>query len=137
MQRPEGEPSAVMDFKLADLHRVRRLVASQAIACGLPAARADEIVLAVNEIATNAVVHGRPPASLRVWAGDAELTCEVSDAGDGIKDALAGQLAPASDAAGGRGLWLARMLSDALEIRNGTGCTVSMRATGPKLELSS
>ena len=136
MQRPEGEPSAVMDFKLADLQRVRRLVASKATACGLPAARADEIALAVNEIATNAVVHGRPPATVRIWAGDAELTCEVSDAGDGIKDTLAGQLAPAPDAVGGRGIWLARKLCEAVEIRNGAGCTVTIHAAAPELVLT-
>jgi anti-sigma regulatory factor (Ser/Thr protein kinase) len=126
-----------MDFNLAELHQVRRVVVAKATACGLPAARADEIALAVNEIATNAVLHGRPPATLRIWAGDAELTCEVSDAGDGIKDPLAGQLAPAPDAVGGRGIWLARMLCEAVEIRNGAGCTVSLRVTAPELELSS
>jgi anti-sigma regulatory factor (Ser/Thr protein kinase) len=125
-----------MDFNLADLQRVRRLVASEATACGLPAARADEIALAVNEIATNAVLHGRPPATVRIWADDAELTCEVSDAGDGIKDPRAGLLAPAPDAVGGRGIWLARMLCDAVEIRNGTGCTVTLHATAPELALT-
>jgi serine/threonine-protein kinase RsbW len=137
MSRPEGDPSAFMEFRLPDLSRVRALVAAQAVACGFPAARGDEIAFAVNEIATNAILHGRPPATLRIWAGDGELTCEVSDAGDGIQDALAGQVAPPPDAIGGRGIWLARRLSDEVEIRNSAGSMVSIHATAPELALSS
>jgi anti-sigma regulatory factor (Ser/Thr protein kinase) len=126
--RPEGEPSETLDFNLADLSRVRRMVASSAAECGLPEARGEELALAVNELASNAVIHGRPPASLRIWRRDDELICEVSDAGEGIKDALAGQLTPPAESIGGRGIWLARMLCDAVEIRNGTGCTVTVHA---------
>jgi len=137
VERPEGEPSIVLDFNLADLRRVRRTVAGIAVAAGLSGSRADELVLAVNEIASNAVVHGRPPATLRIWRGDGELICEVSDAGDGIKDALAGQLAPPLDGIGGRGIWLTRMLSDAVEIRNGVGCAVTIHAATPEPVLTS
>jgi anti-sigma regulatory factor (Ser/Thr protein kinase) len=131
VERPDGEPDSVLDFGLADLRHVRRLVTSVAVAIGMPGARADELALAVNEIASNAVVHGSPPATLRVWARNGELICEVSDAGEGIKQALAGQLTPPSSGVGGRGIWLARMLCDAVEIRNGTGCTVSVHALVP------
>jgi anti-sigma regulatory factor (Ser/Thr protein kinase) len=137
VHRPEEEPSIVLDFDLADLHRVRRTVATTAVAAGLSGARADELALAVNEIASNAVAHGRPPASLRIWHGDGELICEVSDAGDGIKDALAGQFTPPPDGIGGRGIWLTRLLSDAVEIRNGVGCTVSIHAAAPAFALTS
>jgi anti-sigma regulatory factor (Ser/Thr protein kinase) len=137
VERPEGEPSIVLDFNLADLRRVRHAVATMAVAAGLSGSRADELALAVNEIASNAVVHGRLPASLQIWQGDGELICEVSDAGDGIKDALAGQLTPPPDGIGGRGIWLTRMLSDAVEIRNGVGCTVTIHAAAPELVLAS
>lgn len=136
VERPEGEPSTVLSFNLADLRLVRRTVASAAVASGLSGSRADELALAVNEIASNAVVHGRPPATLRIWQGDGELICEVSDAGDGIKDVLAGQLTPPSEGIGGRGIWLTRMLCDAVEIRNGVGCTVSMHAAAPAFALA-
>jgi anti-sigma regulatory factor (Ser/Thr protein kinase) len=53
----------------------------------------------------------------------------VNDSGAGIEDALAGQLAPRPDGGGGRGLWLARLLCDAVEIRNADGCSVSLHAT--------
>jgi anti-sigma regulatory factor (Ser/Thr protein kinase) len=130
---PGGEPFAELRFGLADLPEVRRAVGSMASEGGLARSRADELVLAVNEIATNAVVHGGPPATLRFWQADGELVFEVSDAGEGIKDALAGQLTPPTAGFGGRGLWVTRLLSDAVEIRNAVGCTVSVHATVPSL----
>jgi anti-sigma regulatory factor (Ser/Thr protein kinase) len=136
VERPLGEPATVLDFNLADLHAVRQVVTSMVVASGLPGSRADELALAVNEIASNALVHGSPPATLRIWQEDGELICEVSDGGEGIKDVLAGQLTPPPDGIGGRGLWLARMLSDAVEIRNGKGCTVSIHATAPEFALA-
>jgi anti-sigma regulatory factor (Ser/Thr protein kinase) len=131
------QAGTAVSFTVADLPALRRLVASMALAAGLTRSRADDMVLAVNEIATNALVHGRPPATLQIWSGDGELVCEVSDEGDGFEDVLAGQLPPAIDAASGRGLWITRMLCDAVEIRNGSGCTVSVRAVTPSLATAS
>jgi anti-sigma regulatory factor (Ser/Thr protein kinase) len=136
IERPLGDPTTVLDFNLADLHALRQVVISMAVASGLPESRADELALAVNEIASNALVHGSPPATLRVWQEEGELICEVSDAGKGITDALAGQLTPPPDRIGGRGIWLARMLSDAVEIRDGSGCTVTIHATAPEFALT-
>jgi anti-sigma regulatory factor (Ser/Thr protein kinase) len=107
-----------------------------AVAIGISGSRADELALAVNEIASNAVVHGGPPATLRIWQGRSELICEVSDGGEGIKDMLAGQLTPPAEGIGGRGIWLTRMLCDAVEIRNGVGCTVSIHALAPGIALA-
>jgi serine/threonine-protein kinase RsbW len=120
-----------MGFGLADLRRVRQLVVAAAVDADLPWERADELAVAVNEIATNAIVHGRPPTTLRIWRQNDEIVCEVADRGPGIKDPLAGHQRPPADAPGGRGLWLARLLCDAVEIRNGVGCTVSLHATTP------
>jgi anti-sigma regulatory factor (Ser/Thr protein kinase) len=126
---PGGDPLAEVAFGLADLPDLRRLVITTAIEAGLSDDRAGELALALNEIATNAIVHGKPPARLRIWAREGEILCEVSDAGSGIADTVAGQLAPPAERPGGRGLWLARLLCDAVEIRNGVGCTVSLHAT--------
>jgi anti-sigma regulatory factor (Ser/Thr protein kinase) len=128
---PAGEPETQLTFGLSDLPALRGTIRSLAVDAGLPRVRADELVLAVHEIATNAVVHGRSPATLRAWRGSRELVFEVSDCGEGIKDVLAGQLTPAAADLGGRGLWLTRLLADAVEITNGTGCTVAIHATAP------
>jgi len=125
------EPQVDVEFGLADLADLRRTVTTRAKRVGLPKSRADELALAVNEVATNAIVHGAPPASLRIWARAREIVFEVTDAGPGIHDARAGRKRPAVDSLGGRGLWLARRLCDAIEIGNGTGCTVTMHAFAP------
>jgi hypothetical protein len=62
VERPEGDPTIVLEFDLADLRGMRRMVTAMAVDCGLPGSRADELALAVNEIASNAVVHGGMPA---------------------------------------------------------------------------
>jgi anti-sigma regulatory factor (Ser/Thr protein kinase) len=116
-------------FGLADLSDLRQLVASKAIRAGLSSARAADLALAFNEIATNAVVHGSPPTTTRVWEEDGEVICEVTDAGSGIDDPYPGQVPPPVDSPGGRGIWLARQLCDRLEFHNGVRCTVSIGAS--------
>jgi anti-sigma regulatory factor (Ser/Thr protein kinase) len=128
---PAREFTQPVEFDLADLGRIRRAVSALAVANGLPHWRADELALAANEIACNAIVHGRPPARLRIWHEKGELICEVSDAGDGIRDRLAGRVRPSPDDVRGRGLWLSRQICDAVEITGGVGCTVSLRAATP------
>jgi anti-sigma regulatory factor (Ser/Thr protein kinase) len=123
------EPSLELLFELDDLPAVRRLIGSFALDAGLRGARTEEIVLAANEVATNAVVHGRPPATVRAWEADDEIIVEVTDAGDGIRNVLAGQLPPPVDGLGGRGLWLTRLLCDAVEVCDVGGCTVTLHAT--------
>ena len=122
---------AVYDVHLGNLGRIRRMIAAEAVSSGLPGSRADDFALAVNEIACNAIVHGRPPASLSVWHEKGDLVCEVTDAGKGIEDLRTGETMPKPDASGGRGLWLSRQICDEVEIRNDGGCTVSLRAAVP------
>jgi anti-sigma regulatory factor (Ser/Thr protein kinase) len=128
------EPSLEMMFGLGDLQSVRRLIGSFAIDAGFSGPRTEEIVLAVNEIATNALLHGQPPATVRAWNADDEIILEVVDAGEGIPDSLAGQLPPPAQGLGGRGLWLTRLLCDAVEICNAGGCTVTVHASAPSAE---
>jgi anti-sigma regulatory factor (Ser/Thr protein kinase) len=128
IEAQHGAPAMELSFGLKDLPRVRRTLWSFARDAGMAGWRADELVLAVNEITTNAVIHGRPPATVRVWHADDEIVIEVADAGEGIRDSLAGQLTPPATALGGRGLWLTRLLCDAVEVRNAGGSAVTVRA---------
>src|SRR3954452_617499 len=132
VERTEGEPTEELDFNLGDLRKMRHMVTSTAVSSGLSGSRADELALAVNEIASNAVVHGRLPATLRIWEGEGILTCEGRDAGVGRQEVLLGQVTPPAGGDRGRGIWLARMLCDAVEIKNGIGCTVSIHANTPE-----
>ena len=97
-------------FTGADLPMLRLRVATAAAAAGLDEARCDELVLAVYELACNAIVHGGGAGSLRLTrAGDA-VHCQVSDDGPGFADAGAGRRG---------GLWLAGQLTDGVEIDDG------------------
>ena len=113
-------------FDLGDLPSLRRQIGSFAIEGGLSGPRTEETVLAVNEVATNAVRHGQPPSTVRGWYAEGEIIVEVSDAGEGIHDTLAGQLPPEPETPGGRGLWLTRLVCDAVEVSRADGCTVRM-----------
>ena len=102
-----------------DLTGMRSFLVGRALRMGLPEEKAGPLSMAVNEIATNAVVHGTPPIELRIWHRDGVVYCEVADVGLWHPDVLAGFLPPESAVSGGFGLWSARMLVDLLEIRAG------------------
>ena len=80
----------------------------------------EDFLLAVDEMASNAVRHGSPPAGLRLWTAPGRLVCTVTDAGSGWDDPFAGY-GPAHGedlSRGGMGLWLARQLCDHVAIRS-------------------
>ncbi|GAB3674630.1 anti-sigma factor RsbA family regulatory protein [Actinocorallia lasiicapitis] len=112
-----------------DLAPMRKFLKDKATRHGLDRSKLGNLVTAVNEIATNAVVHGTPPIELMVWKSDNELHCEVADIGLWHPDELAGFLPPADATAEGFGLWSARMLVDVIHIRAGHhGTRVRLRS---------
>jgi anti-sigma regulatory factor (Ser/Thr protein kinase) len=98
------------------LSAVRRRVGDAAASFGLDAARAGDLVLIVNEVATNSMRHGGGSGVLRVWEEGSSLICELSDAGR-IEDPLVGRGKPSADLGSGFGLWLANQLCDLVQIR--------------------
>ncbi|GGM28356.1 MULTISPECIES: ATP-binding protein [Micromonospora] len=109
---------------------LRHSVTSCAHAAGLRGQGLDDFVLAVNELITNAVRHGGGQGWLRLWPAAGQLVCEVADHGPGIStQRLDDRSRPAPETAGGWGLWLARELSDAMEVETGlSGTTVRISA---------
>ena len=111
------ERPADVDMRVGTSVRAgRQAFEAVATAWGLSLARAKELSVAVSEVITNAVVHGRSEAWLRVWGGDGELTCVVADDGEGSDDALLGYVPPTPGTIGGYGLWLTRQLFDRTEL---------------------
>ena len=79
--RPGPPAPLEMTFRAADLPLVRRRSASWALRAGMAADVADDFVIAVNEIATNAVRHGSPEATLRLWVDGRAGLAEIRDQG--------------------------------------------------------
>lgn len=106
-----------------ELSGARRAVRAFGLAHGLPDDRAEDLVIAANEIVTNSVRYGGGHCRLTLWEADGSVICEVADAGH-IADPLAGRLAPPPTAESGRGLWLANQLCDLVQLRSSPAGTV-------------
>ena len=122
-----GTAVAELAFFLPDLPEVRDFAASQAVRGGMPEEDLADFLVAVNEVATNAVEHGGHEAELYLWTDDA-LICEVHDQGE-LSDPLPGLQPPHPADPKGRGVWIARQLCDTLHIwADGSGTHVRMKA---------
>jgi anti-sigma regulatory factor (Ser/Thr protein kinase) len=120
-------PAAVdMDLILADppgLIRLRAVIAAWAERESFAPMAAGDVVMAVAEVATNGLVHGGAPVRVRAWRHSDTLVVQVDDAGGIPLPPMAGYLAPSADPAAGRGLWLARQLTDVLIAHTVPGLT--------------
>jgi anti-sigma regulatory factor (Ser/Thr protein kinase) len=108
--QPEGRVDLlVRDFDRSTLVPLRHEVWRSAESSGLADLTLYRFVVAVNEIATNAVHHGGGAGRLELWRSGDLLHCRISDRGPGLparyhRDAPR----PPARAVNGRGLWLAR-----------------------------
>ena len=101
---------------------LRRLVSGLAASAGLDADRVSDLVLAVNEVATNSISYGGGGGLLRVWREPDRLICEVHDSGT-IEDPLVGRAMPSAE--GSRhGLWIANQTCDLVQLRSFADGTV-------------
>jgi anti-sigma regulatory factor (Ser/Thr protein kinase) len=122
------DPTASEEFDLHGLRRVRDFVAEYAGRAGLAPARVDDLVLAVNEITTNAVLHGGGRGRAAVGATADGMYVAVTDWGRGLREPVA-PTRPPPDAPSGRGLWLTRWLYPELTVTTGpAGTTVTLFA---------
>jgi len=103
---------------------VREFSASRGRAAGLDDARVDDLVLAVSEVAANALSHSGGGGVVRSWCTSEELLCQVEDGGY-IADPLAGRRRKPADAQGGHGLWLVNRVCDLVERRSSPAGTVT------------
>jgi anti-sigma regulatory factor (Ser/Thr protein kinase) len=114
-----------------DLSEVRARVRSHARQAGLPEARANDLVLAVSEVAANTLRHARSAGTLTIWHDNSEIVCEIRDSGV-ITDPLVGHRRPPADALAGHGLWLVHQLCDQVDLTSGdAGTTIRMHMTIP------
>jgi anti-sigma regulatory factor (Ser/Thr protein kinase) len=111
------DPPPEFAFGSGALAGLRELVAREAAAAGLDPDRAADLVLAVDEVATNSLRHGGGRGTLRIWSDGDAVVCEVRDRGR-IEDPLVGRVRPPLEQDGGRGLWLVNQLCDLVQLRS-------------------
>jgi anti-sigma regulatory factor (Ser/Thr protein kinase) len=114
---PPSRQPAELEFTDRDLALVRAFVTERARGAGFDPHRLSDLVLAVNELATNSMRHGGGHGVLRTWEEDGTFLFEVHDGG-WIDDPLAGRERPADVRGGGRGLWLVNHLCDLVQVRS-------------------
>lgn len=118
-------------FFTDNLAAVRKFATRCASAAGLAHSRVQDLVLAVNEIASNSYSYAGSGV-IRAWASAGEIICQIEDTGY-IADPLAGRRQRPADALGGHGLWLVNLVCDLVERRTNPGGTMTrlcMRVPG-------
>jgi anti-sigma regulatory factor (Ser/Thr protein kinase) len=111
--------------RLAALRR-----AARAYLRGVSEEAADDVVLALHEVATNAVLHGsrgRQPIQVHVQVTDGWVEASVLDQGPQPPAGLPAGASPGELRAFGRGLWLLHRLVDEIRlerVRRGTRVTL-------------
>src|SRR5579872_7023660 len=131
------------EFDSGTLYALRAAVQAHTGQAGLSEDRTGEVVLAIHELAANAIAHRAGRGRLRMWERAGALSCEVADAGPAgagcptepspVGAGLptepspdrAGRPSGPSEAADpwpavdGHGLWLVRQVADQLDLRSG------------------
>jgi anti-sigma regulatory factor (Ser/Thr protein kinase) len=111
-------------FDRGQLTATRYAVIQHSTDAGLTGTELSNFVLAVNEVVTNAIVHGGGSGYLRLWRTVGWLHCEVTDRGTGAdQQRLGGEHLPPSTASGGRGMYLVHQLCETVSVtsdRTGT-----------------
>jgi len=132
---PPPPPAAVqLDLPVTgpgELAVVRRLLRRWADLHGT-GEHAGDVVVAVGEVVTNALQHGRPPVRVRAWTADGLARVHVHDRGQGPIPATAGYHRPVRVLDRGYGLWVARHLADVVTThtdRRGTAITLDFPLT--------
>ncbi|MEU5695645.1 anti-sigma factor RsbA family regulatory protein [Actinosynnema sp. NPDC020468] len=118
---PPPPPDAVVAvFDLGRLDRVRALVADFAV--GLAADRVEDLVLAVNELTTNSVLHAAGAGTVLLWREGAVVVCEVRDEG-GRTGPMVGRRRPDATSRGGFGVVLVHLVCDLVRVHTHAGGT--------------
>lgn len=124
--RPLPDPSGDVDtleFNAVTLHALRQFVTNRGLEGGVARDRVGELVVAVSEIATNAIVHGHGRGSASFWTDGDYFLCDVRGSGH-ITDPLVGRLRPAAGQTHGYGIWLANQFCDLVQIRSSARGTI-------------
>ncbi|PZG55531.1 ATP-binding protein [Spongiactinospora gelatinilytica] len=124
---PRPAPGEIV-FGVAELQAVRAYAAAYVRALGLADDWVADFLVATNEVATNAVIHGAGVARLRVWDAGGQVVAEVYDEGVWPRAEGEPELKPPGPyPTGGMGLWLAHTVASGFRLSTGAaGTTVTL-----------
>jgi len=126
-----GDEHPVLDqaFDGDSLYALRAAVTAYAVRAGLADDRVGDLVLAVHELAANAVRHGAGCGRLRVWCAGRVLRCEVADRGAPHRAGSGNAASPRDPARWniepGHGLWVVRHVADQTSLRGNSSGTIA------------
>jgi anti-sigma regulatory factor (Ser/Thr protein kinase) len=100
-----------------DVHVARAFTRRMLAQNGCTDWHADDAVLVVSELVTNAIVYGRPPMNLSVTVQPDEVVVAVSDSSNSDPFARL----PDDDDEGGRGVAIVEQLSETWWVEHGNG----------------
>ena len=131
---PDGVIVLDREFGAAALSGLREAVFECASAAGLTRERSIDVMLALHELAANAIRHGAGRGWLRIRVTAAAVLCQVGDGGtaDHVKHVPPDEADSNSDPGPwpvehGHGLWLVRKIADQVQIIVGpAGSVVSV-----------
>jgi anti-sigma regulatory factor (Ser/Thr protein kinase) len=114
---PAFEPiEGLRSFGVEEPSRLQDRLARELDAAGVDEGRARDMLVAAREVLANAQRHGNGIRAFRVGRVAEHVVCEVTDAGRGFDDPLAGYLPPQPLGDDRAGLWIARQLTSRLEL---------------------
>jgi anti-sigma regulatory factor (Ser/Thr protein kinase) len=104
-----------MPFDAHDLGVLRMLAQSHALEAGVGRPAAGDFMMAVNELATNSILHAGGGGTLHLWREPGAVLAEVADEGH-IADPQAGLGPPPPESPRGRGLWMVNRICESVQI---------------------
>ena len=131
-RKPAPQPDPVLldrSFGSDEITVVRHEVQDRLAPTGLLGDRLHALVLAINEVITNVVLHAGGHGRLLVRLDGGSVWCTVTDSGPGIPQRfLSPPEVPEAFEVGGRGVWLAYQLCDEVTMATGPiGTTIGLR----------
>lgn len=126
-------PILAQDFDAGALYALRAAVAAHVTQAGMPEPRARDVVLAVHELAVNAIRHGAGHGRLVIANRDGVLHCQVTDngkppaarVGAGAEPNTMSPDDPPWPSEQGHGLWVAQQVADHVSLQSGPGGTIA------------
>lgn len=115
-------PLLDLSFDTGTLHTARDRIRACASRAGFGEDQAEDVVLAIHELAANVIRHGGGEGRLRVWALAGGLHCQVDD---GVASELAVNSLPCEP---GHGLWVVRQVASQMQtLSSPAGTSVQVR----------